>query len=75
MTIERILIAVLFLLNVRTEIEFMRLAKKHNGLTTAFGMMAKLMEERFSGFMGELDSELKKHSRYYREQEGIEEDD
>lgn len=67
MTIERILICVLFLLMVRMEINFVRLAKKHNGLTTAMGMLMNVLSRHISGLADELDGKLRKIDDTYRE--------
>lgn len=67
MTIERILICVLFLLMVRMEINYVKLSRKHNGLTVAIGLMTNILEQHISGLTDELDETLRKNDRVYRE--------
>jgi len=67
MTIERILICVLFLLMVRAEINYVKLSRKHNGLTVAIGLMTSILEQHINGLTDELDETLRKNDRVYRE--------
>ena len=61
MTIERILICVLFLLMVRMEINFVRLAKKHNGLTTAMGILVDKLKKKDPEYKEYLEKEEDEH--------------
>lgn len=59
MTIERILIAVLFLLNVRTEIAMVKLIQKHNHLTKVISVLTVTLCKKIYGFADELDKNMK----------------
>lgn len=67
MTIERILIAVLFLLNVRNEIAMVKLIQKHNHLTQVIAVLTVTLCKSFRGFADELDKNMKKSVDDYKE--------
>lgn len=66
MTIERILIAVLFLLMVRAEINFVKLAKSHNDLTDMIAILTLTVCTNIKGFADDLDANMMMHVDGYR---------
>jgi len=66
MTIERILIVVLFLLAVRSEINFVKLANNHNGLTDAVAMLTLTICRNIKGFADDLDANMMMNIEDYR---------
>lgn len=77
MTIERILIVVLFLLNVRNEIAMVKLMQKHNHLTQVIAVLTVTLCKSIHGLADELDKNMKKSLDDYAEfiKERIEGDD
>lgn len=77
MTIERILIVVLFLLNVRTEVAMVKIIQKHNHLTQVIAVLTVTLCKDIHGFADELDKNMKKNVDDYEEfiKERIEDDD
>lgn len=77
MTIERILIVVLFLLNVRTEVAMVKIIQKHNHLTQVIAVLTVTLCKGIHGFADELDKNMKKNVDDYEEfiKERIEDDD
>ena len=58
MTIERILIVVLFLLNVRTEVAMVKLIQKHNHLTQVISVLTVTLCKNIHGLADELDKNM-----------------
>lgn len=77
MTIERILIVVLFLLNVRTEVAMVKIIQKHNHLTQVIAVLTVTLCKSIHGLADELDKNMKKNVDDYEEfiKERIEDDD
>lgn len=77
MTIERILIVVLFLLNVRTEVAMVKLIQKHNHLTQVISVLTVTLCKNIHGLADELDKNMKMSVDDYLEfvKERIEDDD
>ena len=67
MTIERILIVVLFLLNVRTEIAMVKVIQKHNKLTKLTAVLTVTLCKNIHGLADELDKNMKKRVDDYEE--------
>lgn len=59
MTIERILIVVLFLLNVRTEVAMVKIIQKHNHLTQVISVLTVTLCKKIYGFADELDKDMR----------------
>ena len=77
MTIERILIVVLFLLNVRNEVAMVKIIQKHNHLTQVIAVLTVTLCKGIHGLADELDKNMKKNVDDYEEfiKERIEDDD
>lgn len=77
MTIERILIVVLFLLNVRTEVAMVKIIQKHNHLTQVIAVLTGTLCKNIHGLAEELDKNMKMSVDDYLEfiKERIEDDD
>lgn len=77
MTIERTLIAVLFLMHVRNAIAIAETKQKHNGLVEGFNALTRTIADFMDTdeFTAKLDKNLKRLSRIYREHYGEDEDD
>lgn len=77
MTIERILICVLFLLNVRTEIAMVKLIQKHNHLTQVIAVLTVTLCKSIHGLADELDKNMMMSMDDYEKfvKERIEDDD
>ena len=67
MTIERILIVVLFLLNVRTEVAMVKIIQKHNHLTQVITVLTVTLCKSVHGLADELDKNMKKSVDNYAE--------
>ncbi|MBR2554014.1 MAG: hypothetical protein IKE94_04035 [Aeriscardovia sp.] len=67
MTIERILIVVLFLLNVRTEVAMVKIIQKHNHLTQVIAVLTVTLCKSVHGLADELDKNMKKSVDNYAE--------
>ena len=67
MTIERILIVVLFLLNVRTEVAMVKIIQKHNHLTQVIAALTVTLCKGIHGLADELDKNMKKNVDDYEE--------
>lgn len=67
MTIERILICVLFLLNVRTEVAMVKIIQKHKHLTQVIAVLTVTLCKSIHGLAGELDKNMKKTVDDYEE--------
>lgn len=77
MTIERILIVVLFLLNVKTETAMVKIIQKHNHLAQVIAALTVTLCKGIHGLADELDKNMKKNVDDYEEfiKERIEDDD
>lgn len=77
MTIERILIVVLFLLNVRNEVAMAKVIHKHNRLTQMIAVLTGTLCKNIHGLAEELDKNMKMSVDDYLEfiKERIEDDD
>lgn len=67
MTIERILIVVLFLLNVRNEVAMVKVIHKHNRLTQTVAVLAGTLCKNIHGLAEELDKNMKMSVDEYAE--------
>lgn len=67
MTIERILICVLFLLNVRTEVAMVKIIQKHNHLTQVIAVLTVTLCKSIHGLADEPDKNMKKSVDNYAE--------
>ena len=67
MTIERIFIVVLFLLNVRTEVAMVKIIQKHNHLTQVIAVLTVTLCKSVHGLADELDKNMKKSVDNYAE--------
>lgn len=79
MTIERILIVVLFLLNVRNEVAMVKIIHKHNRLTQTVAVLAGTLCKNIHGLTEELDKNMKmsvdEYAEFLRERINGEHDD
>ena len=67
MTIERILICVLFLLNVRNEVAMVKVIHKHNRLTQVVAVLSATLCKNIHGLAAELDKNMKMSVDEYAE--------
>ena len=67
MTIERILIVVLFLLNVRNEVAMVKIIQKHNRLTQTVAVLTGTLCKNIHGLAEELDKSMKMSVDEYAE--------